>query len=162
MDKFQKIELILILFVLIFSLLFFVFVNNQNMLSGFFLFEPNAQILNAPFDFINEDDIFIYEDKIVIVIENYTLSRYDSSKSMIPILSEGATGIGIKPKSEEDIHIGDIISFKQGNGLIVHRVVEKGIDREGIFFITKGDNNDINDGKIRFSQIDSVLVAIIY
>ena len=162
MDKFPKIELILIFLVLVFSVLFFVFANNQNMLSGFFLFESNAQILNAPFDFINEDDIYIYENKIVIVIENYTLSRYDSSNSMIPILNEGTTGVGIKPKSEKDIHIGDIISFKQGDDLIVHRVVEKGIDKEGFFFITKGDNNDIDDGKIRFSQIDSVLVAIIY
>ena len=27
---------------------------------------------------------------------------------------------------------------------------------------TKGDNNNITDGKVRFSDIDSVLVALIY
>ena len=31
-----------------------------------------------------------------------------------------------------------------------------------IYFITKGDNNVFDDGKIRFDQIQGILVAIIY
>ena len=46
--------------------------------------------------------------------------------------------------------------------LIVHRVVEKGIDEQGVYFITKGDNNNIDDCKIRFKDIDTVLIAVIY
>ena len=81
---------------------------------------------------------------------------------MVPIFDTGANGVGIKPKSEDELNVGDIITFRQDGNLIVHRIVEKGIDEEGWFFITRGDNNNINDGKIRFSQIDSVLVALFY
>ena len=162
MDRFQKTELILISFVLVLSILFIIFASNQNMLSGSFLFNPSPGAMKAPSNFISEENILVYEDRIVIKIEKYTLSRYDSSNSMIPVLDKGTTGIGINPKSEEDIHIGDIITFKQGEDLIAHRVIEKGTDKNGYFFITKGDNNDIDDGKIRFSQIDSVLIALIY
>ncbi len=158
MDLVQKIELILVLFLLFFNILFLI---NPGIISGLFL-SDNEKTLSAPYDFIKEDQIIAYENKIVLEIENYSLSRYAPSKSMVPVLDSGANGIGIKPKSEDDLHVGDIITFKQGDNLIVHRIVEKGLDEDGWFFITKGDNNNITDGKIRFSQIDSVLVALIY
>jgi len=162
MDRFQKVELVLILIILFVNMFIIILLNNSGVFSGFFLLGQNDEVLNAPFDFISEDDISVYEDKIIIEIENYTLSRYDSSESMIPVFGESATGVGIKPNSKDDIHVGDIISFRQEDIMIVHRVVEKGIDDKGYFFITKGDNNILGDGKIRFSEIDSVLVALIY
>ncbi len=162
MDRFQKVELVLILIILFVNMFIVILLNNSGVFSGFFLLGQNGEVLNAPFDFISEEDISIYEDKIIINIKNYTLSRYDSSESMIPVFSESTTGVGIKPNSEEDIHVGDIISFRQEDIMIVHRVVEKGVDDKGYFFITKGDNNILGDGKIRFSEIDSVLVALIY
>ena len=164
MDKFQKIELILILLILFVNLFFLIFLKNPAIVSGLFFYESinNNYNMRAPHDFVNPEDIEVYPEKIVINIKNYTISKYKDSGSMIPVLGEGANGVGITPKSEKDIHIGDIITFKQGNSFIVHRVIEEGIDDYGIFFITKGDNNDFDDGKIRFSQIESVLVAIIY
>ena len=76
---------------------------------------------------------------------------------MKPLLDEGSNGIRIVPSSEDEINIGDIITFKQNidenNYLIVHRVIEKGEDLQGTYFITKGDNNSLNDGKVRFSEI---------
>lgn len=158
MDLFQKIEFTLVLFLLFFNILFLI---NPEVISGLFLSE-DRKTLSAPYDFIKEEQIIAYENKIVLEIENYSLSRYSPSKSMVPVLDSGANGIGIKPKSEDELHVGDIITFKQNNDLIIHRIVEKGIDKDGWFFITKGDNNNITDGKIRFSQIDSVLVALIY
>ena len=158
MDLIQKIEFVLVLFLLFFNMLFLI---NPEVISGLFLSE-DRKTLSAPYDFIKEEQIIAYENKIVLEIENYSLSRYSPSKSMVPVLDSGANGIGIKPKSEDELHVGDIITFKQNNDLIIHRIVEKGIDKDGWFFITKGDNNNITDGKIRFSQIDSVLVALIY
>lgn len=155
----RKIELGVVLFFLFFGI--FLLINNKNFISGFFLYGVDGEI-NAPHDFISEDKIIVYPDKIVLEIENYTLSKYSFSNSMVPIFDAGANGVGIKPKSEDELHVGDIITFRQDNNLIVHRIVEKGIDEEGWFFITKGDNNNINDGKIRFSQIDSVLIALFY
>lgn len=117
---------------------------------------------NAPFDFISEDNIELYDDKIVLNIEGVSLSRYAPTGSMKPVLDEGSNGLRIVPKSEIDIHTGDIITFKQDNILIVHRVIEKGIDSKGVYFITKGDNNSVSDGKIRFKDIKYKTIGVIW
>src|SRR3989344_8203226 len=108
---------------------------------------------SAPFDFVKENQIQIYDDKIVIDIRGASISSYAPTGSMLPVLDQGSNGIRIVPKSEAEIHIGDIITFNQDNMLIVHRVIEIGSDSEGTYFITKGDNSPINDGKIRFKDI---------
>jgi len=116
----------------------------------------------APFDFIKENQIQILDDKIVIYIDGASLSRYAPTGSMRPVLDEGANGIRIAPNSEQDIHIGDIITFKKGSHLIVHRVVDKGNDEAGVYFITKGDNNKTADGKVRFEDIKYITIGIIW
>ena len=45
---------------------------------------------------------------------------------------------------------------------IVRGVVEKGTDANGLFFVTKGDNSLADDGKIRFEEIERVLIALVY
>lgn len=127
---------------------------------------PFSEKLNlgvfAPSDSVKEKDIMVFEDRVVIYIEDSSVSNYLDSGSMLPVLNEGSNGIRIKPLSEEDISIGDIISFNSDKGLIVHRVLEKGIDREGVYFIAGGDNNEYVDGKIRFKNIEYKTIAIIY
>jgi len=117
---------------------------------------------SAPFDSVKENQIQVFEDKIVINIKGTSISRYAPTGSMLPVLDKGSNGIRIMPKSEEDIHIGDIITFEQNNMLIVHRVVQIGTDDKGIYFVTKGDNNNINDGKIRFENIKYLTVGVIW
>lgn len=117
---------------------------------------------DAPSDFIKENQIETYSDKIVINIQDASISEYSPSGSMKPVLDENSNGIRIKPKSEQDINIGDIITFKQDNLLIVHRVIEKGNDKEGIYFIMKGDNNTLTDGKIRFKDIKYKTIGVIW
>ena len=90
------------------------------------------------------------------------MSRYAPSGSMRPVLNSKANGIRIKPKSPEQINVGDIVSFRRGMDLVVHRVIKKGEDSEGVYFITKGDNNDFVDGKIRFKDIKYVTVGVIW
>ncbi len=118
--------------------------------------------VNAPVNRIVEDDIIIYDDSIVLKVSNATISRYANSGSMKPVLDKGANGIRIVPKSEEDIDVGDIVTYRFGGRLIVHRVVDKGEDGEGAFFVMKGDNNDFNDGKVRFSDIRYVTIGVLY
>jgi len=91
----------------------------------------NSSNDDAPFDFIDERDIKVYHDRIVIFIDDASLSKYAPTGSMLPIFDQGANGIRIAPNSEEDIHVGDIISYERAGRLIVHRVVEKGIEEEG-------------------------------
>lgn len=154
----QKIEITLLLIILFLNLVFLF--GNSGMITGFTFFDEGEK--NAPSDFIKEENIKVFEDKIVLEIENYTLSRYSFTDSMLPVFDSGANGVGIKPKTENEVHVGDIVTFKKNGILIVHRVVEKGIDEEGIYFVTKGDNNNVVDEKIRFDDIDSVLVALFY
>jgi len=118
--------------------------------------------VSVPFDYIKENQIEIYSDKIILNIENTSLSKYAATGSMVPVLNEDSNGIRIVPKSEEEIHIGDIITFEKDSILIVHRVIEKNNDEKGIYFITKGDNNELNDGMIRFNQIKYKTIGVLW
>ncbi len=125
----------------------------------------DSLIINAPGDWIREGDIEVYSNMIVIYIENASISRYEDTKSMVPILDKGANGIKIVPKSPDSIHIGDIVTYEADwiDGLVVHRVVYIGEDSLGKYFILKGDNNIESDPeKVRFEQIRYVTVALIY
>ena len=116
----------------------------------------------TPSDFVSERDILVYDDKIVIKVENASLSNYDSTGSMGAVLGEGVNGIRVRPMFADEISVGDIVTFTKGEELIVHRVVEKGIDSEGVYFITKGDSSDRADGKIRFENIEWKTIGLIY
>jgi len=117
---------------------------------------------NAPSDFLSREDITVYQDKVVINISGATISSYADTGSMSPVLNHNSNGIRVRPQSEKDIEIGDIVSFMKNNILIVHRVIEKGEDSEGIYFLTKGDNNNFHDGKIRFDDIEYLTIGILY
>lgn len=130
--------------------------------SGFTGLVIDADSEVVPSDFLDNKDILIYEDKVVLNVKHAKLSSYDSTGSMLPSLGEGVNGIVIDPRSEEDVHVGDIVSYRNGDKIIVHRVVEKGLDKEGTYFITKGDNSELSDGKIRFEDIEHVVVALVY
>ena len=119
----------------------------------------------APQDRIKEEQVKVYEDKVVIDLENATWAKFVSTGSMVPTLSEDANAIEIVPQSPKDINVGDIISYISPNeeGIIIHRVVETGEDEQGWYAITKGDNNKLNDPyKVRFEQVERVLIGIIY
>jgi hypothetical protein len=122
----------------------------------------NSSYSQTPSDYISESQIQVYKDKIVIKVPEASISSYASTGSMIPVLNENSNGIRIVPESEDEVGVGDIITFEEGNVFIVHRVIEKGIDNEGVYFITKGDNNNVSDGKIRFKNIKYKTIAIIY
>jgi len=125
--------------------------------TGFSTFE-----LNSPSNYVNEEDIILMNDRIILKIHNATLSNYKDTGSMGPFLNGDANGIRIVPPSEKDVNIGDIVSYRIRDFLIVHRVVKKGIDDEGIYFIVQGDTNLISDGKIRFSDIEYVTIGVIW
>ena len=67
----------------------------------------------------------------------------------------------VKKCSEKELKKGDIITFKQEDRIISHRIDEITKEKGEVKFITKGDNNDIRDqdlvnvqdvyGKILFS-----------
>lgn len=105
-------------------------------------------------------NIKIEGNNIIITIDNATLSTFASTSSMLPTLNHNTKGIEIPP---DDLMIGNIISYKEGNELIIHRIVDIGSDDLGTYYITKGDNNNIVDpNKIRKEQIQGKIVVLIY
>lgn len=136
-------------------------ISNKETLREFPLSSNNYEEA-SPSDYIQEDNIKLYKDRVVILIDNPSISSYADTNSMLPVLDAGSNGIKFVPKSEKEIKVGDIISFKSENKIIVHRVVNIGSDELGTYFITKGDNNKYADEKIRFSDIVSKTIAIIY
>ncbi|MBW3018016.1 signal peptidase I [Candidatus Woesearchaeota archaeon] len=119
----------------------------------------------SPSDWIKEEQITVLKDRVVIYLDNPSWARFADTNSMDPLIDIGSHGVEIKPESPEQIRVGDVIAYKTEDfdGVIIHRVHEIGQDDQGYFFITKGDNNKVDDGiKIRFNQIMGVLVIVIW
>jgi hypothetical protein len=160
--KILRVSIIFLLGFLSANLISYYFVYGlETPFSGNFGFIQSTED-NAPSDYLKEDQIQVFNDKIVINVNGASLSRYAPTGSMKPLLDENSNGIRIVPKSEDEINLGDIITFKQDDYYIIHRVVEKGVDSNGTYFITLGDNNNITDKKIRFSDIKYKTIGILY
>ncbi|MDP2750014.1 MAG: signal peptidase I [Nanoarchaeota archaeon] len=120
---------------------------------------------NSPADRIKQSDIHVLNDKVVIDIENPEWAMFTDTNSMDPLFDSGSNAIELVPKSEQEIQAGDIVSYKSeyADGIIIHRVAKIGTDEDGWFAVMKGDNNPTADpGKVRFDQIQRVVVAIVY
>jgi len=119
----------------------------------------------SPQEFFSEDQIKVYKDRVILNSENLQWASFEDTKSMLPVINKDSNALQVVPKCPEEIQLGDIISYKSdyADGIIIHRVTFIGNDDEGIYFVMKGDNNPASDpGKIRCSQIQRKVVAIIY
>ena len=119
----------------------------------------------SPSNWIKKEQIFVYDDEVVIKIKNPQWAIFTDSKSMDPVIDSTSKAIEIVPKSEQAIHVGDIVAYQSRykEGIVAHRVVEIAHDAFGWYAILKGDNNDsIDPGKVRFEQIKRIVVAVIY
>ncbi len=119
----------------------------------------------SPKDWITKDKIHVYEDKIIIDIQGAEWAEFEDTNSMDPIIDSSANSIELKPKDSTQLQMGDIVSYKStySDGIIIHRIIEIGHDNDGWYAIMKGDNNSRQDpGKVRFDQIQGVLVGILY
>ncbi|MBN1644598.1 hypothetical protein JW851_00980 [Candidatus Woesearchaeota archaeon] len=131
-------------------------------------FENSDTMLKAkerasPHDWIKESDIQLYQNGVTIDVENPQWAVFADTNSMDPIIDAGAHAIEIIPKTPDDVHVGDIVSYQSGSGTIIHRVIETGYDNYGWYAEFKGDNNPIKDpNKVRFKDIRRIVVAIVY
>ena len=124
----------------------------------------SGEEMPSPQDRIQDSEVHTYDEGVRIDIKNAKWRKYIDSNSMDPLIDIGTTTIEIKPKSPKDIKVGDIVAYDMEgyDYALVHRVVEIGNDNEGAYFITKGDNFWKEDPKVRFSQIDGIVVGILY
>ena len=121
--------------------------------------------LPNPGDRISDRQIRVWNNRVVIDVNDlYWLDMLESN-SMDPLLDEGTTVLGVRPGSATDREPGDIIVFRsdkyQNN--VVHRVVEVRYDNDGYYYITKGDNNpDVDPFHVRFKDVVVVVVGVLY
>lgn len=65
-------------------------------------------------------------------------------------------------KYSQDIKLGDIIAINDSNNVVIHRVVESNTQDGETIYKTKGDNNNtIDKGDIKTSEIDGKVVLIV-
>jgi hypothetical protein len=128
-------------------------------------YQEGAIEILSPSDWITNEQIRVYDNRVVIDVPFARAGGILDTDSEHPLLNNNSNTIEVSPRSLEDIHLGDIIVYYSTNSheLIVHRVVSQGIDDQGWFVITKGDNNFVpDDERIRYDQIKSIVVGIIY
>ena len=84
------------------------------------------------------------------------------SGSMKPVIDINDIVIVKEVVDESELKPGNIISFRLNNEIITHRIlkIEKENDRN--IYITKGDNNEVEDvEKLEFGQIEGKQIGII-
>lgn len=67
------------------------------------------------------------------------------SGSMEPALHTGSVCFVNTRYDYEDLVVGDIVAFENGEIVVTHRIVDVS-DGANLLYITKGDANDIDDG----------------
>jgi hypothetical protein len=125
--------------------------------------ERTSDPKNLP-DRISENQISVFPYRLVIE-GDYYISEYVNSDSMLPTLDYGSNGIQITVNDKTELYIGDIISYIPvgQNVTIVHRIIDEGIDEQGKYYITRGDNLITSDPfKIRRPQIKRVIVGVLW
>ncbi|MFH1133746.1 MAG: hypothetical protein V1735_04595 [Nanoarchaeota archaeon] len=122
-----------------------------------------TQELHSPYDWIDEKDISLSNSQVCVKVDQPILAAFENTNSMDPLIDSTANAIEIIPKNPEEIHVGDIVSYKSGSNVIIHRVTEIGSDDQGWFARFKGDNNPGEDpNKVRFPDIQRVALMIVY
>ncbi len=126
-------------------------------------YNPPAQERPSPGDWIKEEQIKVYSDKVILNVPNTIWATFTNTNSMDPFFDETAHAIETIPSNPLSINEGDIISFNSPSGVLIHRVVSRNNDELGIYYTVKGDNSSVEDPfKVRFDDIQGVVVAVIY
>ena len=118
---------------------------------------------HSPGDWIKEDQIKVYQDRVILEIPNAIWAGFTDTNSMDPLIDIDSNAIEIIPQSPDLIQPGDVISYQTEQGVIIHRVIKKDEDNQGIYYTVKGDNNTFADPvRVRFDDVKGVVVAVIY
>ena len=116
----------------------------------------------SPSDHLEEGQVSVFENRVVIDVENVSWASFTDTNSMDPVLDEGANTLEISPAGPESVQEGDIISYRHGNSVLIHRVVGTGHDDLGWYCLVKGDNAKDQPVPVRFGEINGVVVGILY
>ncbi len=131
---------------------------------GFLLYlELGTTERASPTDRVLPEQIHVYQDKIVLDVQGASWGVIQDTNSMDPILDKESNTFLITPRNEEDVTVGDIITYRHEDKLIIHRVINISTDDKGIYYVLQGDNNMMADNKkVRFSDIQGIVIAVVY
>ena len=106
--------------------------------------------------------------KIDMRDKNFDTFQVSDTGSMRKNVGDNNIIIAIKPKIE-DIHVGDMIVFycNKENPSVLHRIIEIEKIQNKTYYLTKGDNNELNDligfgCKPDFNQLKWKIVGVLY
>ena len=130
--------------------------------------KKNAKITKRIIDIIII--ILLYNIILVFIscinkIEDISLFGYKAYRittdSMSPSINTGDVII-VKKVQEEKLQVGDVITFKQQDKVITHRITHIDEQDGKKQYTTKGDNNNLEDNeKIEYSEIEGQNVLTI-
>lgn len=123
------------------------------------------QVLHDAQDRVSQDQIKVYSDHMELEKQGVRFAPVGATSSMLPFMHSGAHSLEVEPESADNLKVGDVISYYEpGNdAFIIHAIIEIGEDEGGWYAITKGYNNPVEDGwKVRFDQIEGVLIGVLY
>lgn len=122
-----------------------------------------------PADRLASTDIAVYQTETRISTASMgrrtAFYNFADTHSMQPAIGHNANTIEFVPISPADIRKCDIITVNTTSQKMpnAHRVMDIGQDESGTYYVTKGDNNIFADPeRVRFSQVEGVVFAIVY
>lgn len=117
-------------------------------------------------DLVNDSSI-ILKPKSIVIEGDYNTHNV-VGKSMLPTMGNGYRVI-TKRYRGGPIRLGSIILFNSSQfhdelnvTNTAHRLVAEGIDDQGRYFITRGDNNEVRDKPVREKDVYEIVVGVIY
>jgi hypothetical protein len=117
----------------------------------------------SPRNRVVEDDLVLYDNQIRVYKDNLVLAQFNDTNSMDPLIDKGAHAIQMPVNNSDEISVGDIVAYQDGEEIVLHRIVEIDEDEQGWYAMFKGDNNSFADpSKVRFEQILYVVVGVLY
>ena len=92
---------------------------------------------SSPSDWVKEEQIQVYPQRVILNIPGAKWAGFTNTNSMDPFIDETANAIEISPSNPDAIQVGDVISYQTSYGVLIHRVIEKGVDEEGVYYLVK-------------------------
>lgn len=116
----------------------------------------------SPGNWVGDHKVVRSQTMVYVKKANLKIHQIANTNSMLPTI-DGSHEIMVLPKkhfTKDQLKIGDIIVWKKKGKInsVCHRIVK--IGSKG--FVTQGDNLKMNDGWIKWTEVQSVVVGAVY
>ena len=106
------------------------------------------------------DNIFLKEVSLSLLAEGKSLRIKPSGYSMFPATRPGDIVIIAPVKNRSNLTPGDIVVYKRDSDFVLHRLIDIRHQKEGAFYITRGDSSKNEDKPITADKIVGVVTTI--